>query len=377
MNDNHTTKDEWLLDFFGFIGRELGDPIQRFTDNPQEIFEFINKCTENKKPAFMSVQPRTEHGKVYGIEKIFFDFDYADKTFVKQLEQKIKDGKLTEKDANKIMENRKCELEYEVRVFINSIKNFPETCIEPLIVRTRKGFHIYIFFDKIYEIDDNDEHWKNVYGELQDIFLSLTKYEYKYIDPAILGDIMRMARIPMSIHEKSGEECQILDVNLKPTKLRTLNFYRGYGLREKDLKIIDSFVKEKEKSAKEIAKQHQEENREQWEGKHGFVGKIRPCFQTRIDLGEMCHQQRLALLIEAFYVGYNTVEKMVDLFRRFKDFSEKETRYQVEWFFDHKIDERSKKCDVFPYRCDTIIESGWCLKEECQTYKKRKNHESR
>lgn len=374
MPKDHVSREELLLDLFGMIGRELGDPMQHFSDNPNEVFPFIEACTKDKKPAFMSVQPRTAHYVVYGIEKIFFDFDYANKTFVKELGQKIENGELTQEEADQIMSNRRTELESEVRVFVNSLRKFPRM-LEPLIVKTRKGYHFYFFFDRIYEIDDDIEHWRRVYRGLQERIIALVeRYTYKYLDSAILGDIHRMARIPTSIHEASGEECLILDKEFKPTKFRSLNFYRGYGLRESDIVTIHEMVKEQEMKEKEEAEQAQTGKRDTWELKHGFIGQIRPCFQARMDLGEMSHNQRLALLVEAYYAGYDTVIKMVELFKCFKDYDEHTTQYQVEWFFKHKVDDKRHRCYTLPYKCDTIEGFGWCLKGECPKHQKRKQN---
>ena len=85
MDSDHVSEEDFLLDFFGLYGRELGNPDQFFEDNPRKIFDFIKNSTSNKRPAFISVQPRIAHGQILGIEKLFFDFDYADKTFVKKM----------------------------------------------------------------------------------------------------------------------------------------------------------------------------------------------------------------------------------------------------------------------------------------------------
>src|SRR3972149_9970252 len=89
--NNHISEEEFILEFCGNFGREFGNPDQFFVDNPKEILEFINRCKEEKKPAFLSVQPRKSHHVVLGFEKIFYDFDYADKTFMKKLIKKEPD----------------------------------------------------------------------------------------------------------------------------------------------------------------------------------------------------------------------------------------------------------------------------------------------
>ena len=87
--NDHIDKETFLLEFFGNFGRELGNPNAYFTDNPMDIFPFIEKCTKNKLPSFISVNPRSAHDVVLGIEKLFFDFDSEDKVFVKSLQKQI------------------------------------------------------------------------------------------------------------------------------------------------------------------------------------------------------------------------------------------------------------------------------------------------
>ena len=244
--------------------------------------------------------------------------------------------------------------------------------IQPLIVKTRKGYHVYLFFDSIYEIDSDIDYWNDVYKELQMMFIKSNSHEYRYFD-SISSSIKNMARIPTSIHEISGEECKVLNVNLEPTKLRELNFYRLYGLKRKHLKLACDIVTERRQKHKEEVEKHREESREYWEETHGFVGKIRPCFMNRIEAGTMCHAQRLALLNEAFYSGYDTVEKVVDLYRKFKDFNDKTTRYHVERFFKDKLDKTKEESRIRPYKCETIRKFGWCLESDiCPIWQKHK-----
>jgi len=354
---DHIDKRTFLLEFFGVFGRELGNPNQHFTDNPNDIFSFIEENTKNKLPSFMSIQPRTAHDVVYGIEKVFFDFDFGTKS-----------EELTESQIKK----RKKELEVEIRIFINKMLEISHG-IQPLIVKTRKGYHVYLFFDSIYEISSDIDYWNDVYKELQMMFIKSNSHEYKYFD-YVSSSIKNMARIPTSIHEISGEECKVLSINLEPTKLREVDFYRLYGLKRKHLQLACDIVTKRRQKHKEDAVKHREESKEHWEETHGFVGKIRLCFMKRIEAGTMCHAQRLALLNEAFYSGYDTVEKLVNLYRKFKDFKEKTTRYHVERFFKDKLDKTKEESRIRPYRCETIIQKfGWCLESDiCPIWKKHK-----
>jgi len=345
--DDHISKEQFLLEFFGNFGRELADPTQRFTDNPTDIFPFIEECAREKKPAFISVQPRRAANDVIGIEKLFFDFDYLKKS---------------ENLTNRQIEARKRCLEREVRKFVF---NLTKAKVKALVLKTRRGYHFHIFFDSVYLIDNDIDYWKFVYKELQRKFMGRRKWVT--LDSSIIGDIMRMCRIPFSIHEKSGEVIQLLDMNLKPDKIRGLDYYRLAGLTAENLRYAMKVTDGKLENKAKVQHQIQQMRKEHWETVHGFTGSIRPCFSIRMDAGEMGHDQRRALLVEAYYAGYNTEAKMVELFRCFHDFdgdkSNSKCRYQVHYWF-----ERPKPK---PYTCETLQEHGWCLKERCPIYQRR------
>jgi hypothetical protein len=65
---------------------------------------------------------------------------------------------------------------------------------------------VHVFFDSVYEINQELEFWKQVYRQLQ--FGLLQDHNYRFIDYAVVGDINRMCRIPFSIHEKSGKNAK-------------------------------------------------------------------------------------------------------------------------------------------------------------------------
>lgn len=364
---DHISRQQFLLEFFGSMGRELGDPLQHFTENPMEMFPFMEECAKQKKPSFISVQPRFRHHSprktfgIYGIEKLFFDFDYG-----------IKSDKLTERQII----NRRKKMEAEIRIFLNNLTKIPQRRIIPLVVKTRKGYHVYIYFDHIYEIDNNEDFWKKVYGVLYERFVKNNNHKFKFADTTSKMDIARLCRIPTSIHEKNGKECIVLDEKMKPTKFRSIAYYRMYGLKREDLQRAVELVRVREEKRKKDEAQSREEKRNEWELKGGFVGKIRPCFQVRMDAGEMEHSQRRALCNEAFFAGYDTPEKMIELFKCFHDWdgdkSNSTCRYQVEYWFSQSV--KNDKCKAKPYRCSTIMDKGWCLGNECQNYKRRKEY---
>lgn len=353
---NHITKDQFLLEFFGPLGREFGDPVQWFTDNPAEIFTHIEKCKREKKPAFISVQPRSRHKVVAGFEKLFYDFDFGSKN-----------DKFTERQ----IKIHKKKLKRELKIFLNHLR---KKHLVPLIVKTNRGYHIYIYFDQIYGIDKNVGFWREVYKALYERLLKGNRHKYKYADSTSKEDIFRLCRIPTSIHQKSGDECSVLDTNLKPTKLRSIEYYKRSGLRRDDLKrAVERVSIDREKRKVELERL-EKERKENWTVEHGFTGEIRLCFKKFMEAGEAQHQTRLAMAIEAYYAGYKTVESMVEWFRWNNDWDGEnptgKCRTQVEWFFKNKVDDSG--CKFKPYRCDTIRGFGWCLGEDCPIYRKQK-----
>lgn len=364
IND-HISREQFLLEFFGFFGRELGNPHQFFTEEPMQIISFVEECASLKQPAFISVNPRIAHDKVLGIEKLFYDFDY---------------GKKSDNLSPEKIEIKKKECQEEVVIFLAQLA---KECIVPLVVKTRKGFHVYIYFDKIYQVKDNDfELLDETYYQLMTRFLNNNRHKYIYMDSSVIHDSKRMCRIPTSIHEKSNEECylvkKIKDGKIEKDKLRGMDYWKSGGLKEDDWIRAVNYAYTKLKKQKEDMVIRQNEKKENWELNHGFVGKIRPCFQKAMDSGEMGHQMRLALLLEAYWADYNTPEKMLDLFRCFHDYDGDVTagksncREQIEWFWKNKVPDIEKSGKWKPYRCTTLEDLNACLKSQCLIYQKKK-----
>lgn len=357
--DDHIDRQQFLLELFGIFGREFGDPNQFFTEEPNEILLFVEKCMAEKKPAFISVNPRIAHDIIFGIEKLFFDFDY---------------GKKSDKLTSEQIEMKKQKCREEVIVFLAQLS---KERIVPMVVKTRKGFHVYIYFDKIYQVKDNDpELYAETYWQLQNRFLTNNRHTYEFMDSSVLGDVKRMCRIPTSIHEISGEECYLVK-NIKGDKierdkLRGIDRWRNGGLKEDSWIRAVGSAYAKLKKQKEDMEKYQTEKKDNWELEHGFVGSLRYCFQKAIDSGEANHQLRLALLLEAYWSGHKTPESIIDLYKHFHDYDETKTREQVKWFFKNKVPdiEQSKKWK--PYRCSTLEDLNICFQSSCPIYQRRK-----
>jgi len=228
------TLEKFWLSWFGLHGRELGSDLphqfgtnlkgyekshRQFTESYKDFMEFVKWCEENNTACWMSSQPMRAYNLPLGIEKIFFDFDYPLK-------------------KNQNMTSRKRELVREqVLEFLDMID------AEPFMVATRKGYHVYIFLRKIYMFEPrNIDFAKDVFGVIGLTLLGMPKlYEqlenedrkkWKYVDFAPLGDICRMARVPLTIHEKTGHRCLVLNRKLNPSKVRSPSLYKTYGLSE-------------------------------------------------------------------------------------------------------------------------------------------------
>lgn len=343
------TLEKWFSDWFGYYkGREIGTPNRKYYTDPNILLEKVKECAEKKLPCFMSVQPYCEYNTPCAIEKIFFDFDVAHKN-----------EKFTEKE----LIERKKRLNEEVKNFVQML-SFEGRKIKPLIVKTRRGFHVYIFLDQIYEFNPkNIDFAKAVYNRLCHKFLDRIKGEF--IDSAVVGNIKQLARVPLSIHEKTGKLCIIVDENLKPTKIRRIDFYKLYGLRKNEIMKIIKEVNEELKIKKEYEKKLKSLEPQNKGWNYVRKGNIRPCFQYALKIGEMSHQQRLALLLEAYCSGITDEDDLVNVFRPLHDFKEDVTRYQVKWFLNH-LPKNPK-----PYQCKTIYKYGWCLGDTCPLYKKK------
>jgi len=360
--------EKFWIQWFGNYGRELGSNVKHsfgihpkgyeeahrmFTESYNDYLLFVKWCNENNHACWITSQPFRKYGMPFGFEKIVFDFDYP------------------LKDNHKMTEKRKEKVSAEMIEFVNHLD------CEPLIVETYKGFHVDCFLRRIYEFNESNlEFSRDVFGTMaisiagieNKLFCQMNKEDrnrWKYLDWAVAQDIMRMARVPLTRHEKSGEICQVIDVDLKPTKIRSLSFYRGYGIRED--KIRDAVETVKEYCAKELERKRrkiQSGANEFDENGREYGSDIRPCFKAFLNAGEMKHQHRLAFLIEAYYKGYKEEDQLVDLCRGFKDFDEKKTRYYVRYFLNHNPSKYP------PYRCKTIESYNWCIGNMCHIWRK-------
>jgi hypothetical protein len=358
--------------WFG-IGREMGSNIplsfgvgqngnpsghRRYTNSFEEFLKFIDWTEQNKCACWSSMHPMREYGVPFGLEKIVYDFDYH-----------LEKGEL-------MTQEKKDKVKVYVQSFLDTIE------CDPMIIETYKGYHVIAFLKKTYEFQPSHiDLATDVFSYLalsvagiNKLYCDMTKEDknrWLYLDWAVCQDIMRMDRVPLSVHEKSGLRCNILDENLKPTKVRNLEYFRVNGIREyevrKAVEDVMGFRRNKAKREEERINNSEEKFDSQF-----TTGELRPCFVSRLKTGQMNHQQRLALLSEVYYSLDSKIredeelveEKLMEVCMQFADYNEVKSLSQVRWYL--------KRQKVPPYKCKTIRKYGWCLMEECPIYRIRK-----
>ncbi|MGF3573513.1 MAG: DNA primase small subunit domain-containing protein [Candidatus Bathyarchaeia archaeon] len=320
-------QDFWRA-WFGFhAGREAGNPHRTFLQNVNSLLPYIQEREAKCEPCFLSVQPYRARDQVYGLDRLFFDFD--SKEDLPSLDKAWK----------------------ETRHFVSALKRFYD--LTPLIVFSgRRGYHVYVWLWQVVEFKSSQKALaKEIYALLQKKLLKGLKYET--LDPEVLGDIKRLARVPYTIHEKSGLLCEPVTQNRQSLLVLppALDGYRKHGIQEELFRKLVEEVKLTRKI---------EESRKRRRiiirlptGSH-----IRPCItealQTSLD-GEYGHLMRLAIAVEYLNNGY-TIDKIVPLFQTQEDFDAKKTRAMVE---------HAKKRGYKPRKRETLQKYGFCHGQRC------------
>jgi len=304
--------EEFLLEWFGLEGRELGKPERFYTRDPKDLLMLIEHGKRHLHPVYMSAQPFSGPDQPCAIERLYFDFDCEP------------DPGLAWKDAS---------------TFVEALKKYYG--VEPLIVFSgRKGYHVHLFLEKNVSIEGvNIEFAKQVYEELQQRLLKGLKLST--LDPQPIGDIKRLARVPFSTHEKTSSLCVPVDQNKKPFVPESLDTYRTLNPELLSPIIKDLKTREKTASLKPC-------------NKTKFSKDIRPCIKAALEKpleGEGGHQMRLAIACEFLNKGYG-VDEVVQLFQSQPDFKPERSHYYVE---------DAKKRGYKPFKCKTIRELGFCL----------------
>ena len=190
------------LDWFGLVGREIGGSKRWFTDNPSVFISVVEDRISTRRPCFMSVQPFRAENVVFGLEKVFFEFDSK-----------------TEKPNWK-------ETFAEVRGLINQLKERFDA--EPLIVWTWCGFNVYVFLKDTVEFSFGQENtYEWMYWGLQEELLKGAPH--LTLDTKCLGNLKQPAEVPYST-QGEGMGCLPVNLDCQPVHIENLDVYRERGI---------------------------------------------------------------------------------------------------------------------------------------------------
>jgi len=398
-----TLEKFWVMWFGEFgDGREIGSDLppktypnidgftlthRTFSDNPDDLLKAIKWCEENKYAVWITAQPFSAYDTPMAIEKFFYDFDddtrycpECNDWYKREDEEhfKLEKDKETKKsillcikhNIEPILKPRKEVVKKSVIRFLNTLEN----SLKPVIVETNKGYHVYLFCERNLTFAPSSfEFSRKLYRYM--MHKSLSGKSFEFLDEQTF-EIKRLARVPLTIHEKWGERCLILTpiletnnliVDLKEDKVRNISEYKINGVRVTDIErsIMELQTLEKNKLEMKL-EEEQRAGDDILSTSTGFSGRIRPCFLHWQKSGVMSHIMRLAFLREIYHNKYTDVETMINFFRNFADFDENRTRYQVEYFLSHNP-------ETFPpYKCGTIQARNWCIKKKCPKWCKER-----
>lgn len=301
----------WREWFNGYPGREVFQNKTRlFIKSPKQFLDYVEDCKQKRAPCWVSVQPFRERNQVAVIEKLFFDFDS---------ERILRAWK----EANRFTET--------IRRSYN---------VDPLLVFSgRKGYHCYVFLQEPISFEDNN-HAKIFYETAQKLILKGLKLET--LDMQVVGDTKRLARVPYSVHEKTGYPCTPLTVNHTPCLIFNMQTFRERGLSRFFVQLC--LRKTEQKTRKRLYAFH---------NRH-IDGKVRPCIEAALSKQLKKHEghlMRLAIVREYQASGLQT-EQIVQLFASQPNFNPEKTRYYVE---------HARKNPAKPFKCKTIRSLGFCL----------------
>jgi hypothetical protein len=185
-----------------------------------------------------------------------------------------------------------------------------------------KGYHIIIPIEPILAPRD-----------LASDFLKFMQLRLSmgYCDPQLLGDIVRLIRIPNTYNSKAlarGEDGLVRIIQ----EWDGVRFDVGILKEEYELKKLEE-EPEEEKTKKHFIK----------------MPSVRPQIKVLIERARqginLTHRQRLAILFELINNGYSD-EEILDIFKNLPDFDEKKTLY----FIQH-----ARKKGYKPFRAENII----------------------
>lgn len=300
-------------------GREVFNGDRVFLTSPADFENYVKLCTQNRAPAWMSVQPYNGRNDVSVVEKLFFDFD-------------SRDLNLAWKEATSLAE---------------TLRNSYD--VEPLICFSgSKGYHVYVWLSKIEQFA-SAELAKKFYQAAQELLLK--GFSFKTLDTQVLGDIKRLSRVPYSVHEKNLNQCAPMNANREVSFLSDMLRFKGYGLRADFCRLCRSKM---EQENKRFTRYFATQNN--W--------GVRSCIGEALSVnlaGTTGHSIRIAIATEFLNKGFSA-EQTAELFRTQIDFN-----YEKSLYFVRDILTRGYR----PFKCGTIRKLGFCL-QNCPRRSKRR-----
>jgi len=221
----------------------------------------------------------------------------------------------------------------DMRTVYSILKN---NLLDGRVYYTGRGYHIYIDFMpiRIDRYSDRVRRWAEELGIL------------KYVDRKVLGDIRRMARVPLTKNTKTGRWMVEIDPEMDEKEIIE-NSEAGVEVVRRELKPTDlgeRLLLVDVNGGRRITPRALMKVKD---------GKYPPCIEQALMKlkvsGELDHAERLHLA--NYLLRVMSVDEVVDVFRYAKDFSERYTRYQLEWFLRNNYK---------PYSCARAIQMGIC-----------------
>ena len=227
-------------------GRELGNPQREYWADPEGLPYWIGLNELERRPSYISVAVYAGRNQVLAIDRLYYDFDSEE-----DLEAAWRDGQTLAQTLRR-------------RYGAESLIAFSG----------RKGYHVYVFLEKPYR----GPHLKEVYAELQ--AMTLRGLELQTLDRHVIGDVKRFARIPYTVHEKSGRLCHPVDHRRLPLLVdpNSLWALRHRGIPREVVEIALSHIEESR-----VAEERRRLPR--WRIKPKYERRdLRPCLRRVLEL---------------------------------------------------------------------------------------------
>jgi hypothetical protein len=246
-------------------------------------------------PCYVSVNPYDARNQPYGLEKLYFDFD-------------------CQEDPDRAWR----EAQDFAYVLIERYR------IKPLLVFSgMKGYHVYVWLWNVVTIAPS-EAWliKNICQQMQQELLQ--ELQYVTLDRTPLGDIKRLARIPYTLHQDSGQRCQPVFLSNEPRPPSSIDLaeHREFGITKT---FFDKVVKAVQQIHRQLPYQRKQFDRRSLPGIRAPIKQ----FIDRALRGErLGHMQRLAVACELIALQWED-DDICEIFRLQEDFNTTTTKYMI------------------------------------------------